>query len=125
MWIEQFSGNLFSRGGNGNTRVNDTAFKQFATLADVGKAEKVNSQGTNWIRYESGLQMCWVNNITTLTTWTFPVPFLATPALQIASIENYYSTAYRNGSNTSCYLVGKDRDDDGIQASVLAVGRWK
>lgn len=125
LWIEQFSGNLFSRGGNGNTRVNDTAFKQFATLADVGEAEKVNSQGTNWIRYESGLQMCWVNNITTLTTWTFPVPFLATPALQIASIENYYNTSYRNGSNTSCYLVGKDRDDSGVQASVFAIGRWK
>lgn len=125
LWIEQFSGNLFSRGGNGNTRVNDTAFKQFATLADVGEAEKVNSQGTNWIRYESGLQMCWVNNITTQTTWTFPVPFLATPALQIASIGNYYNTAYRAGSNTSCYLVGKDRYDYGIQASVLAVGRWK
>lgn len=94
-------------------------------LDDVGKAEKVNSQGTNWVRYESGLQMCWVNSIETLTTWTFPVPFLATPALQIASIDNYYSTAYRGGSNTGCYLVGKDRDDYGVQASVFAIGRWK
>lgn len=125
LWIEQHSGNLFSRGGNGNTRVNDTAFKQFATLDDVGEAEKVNSQGTNWVRYESGLQLCWVNNITTQTTWSFPVPFLATPALQIASINTYYNTAYRAVSNTGCYLVGKDRDDDGVEASVFAIGRWK
>ena len=125
LWIEQYNGNLFSRGGNGSSRVNDIAFKQFATLDDVGKAEKVNSQGNNWIRYESGLQCCWVNDITTQAQWTFPVPFLATPALQISSINNYYNTAFRNGSNTGCYLVGKDRDDDGIQASVFAIGRWK
>lgn len=124
LWIEQFSGNLFSRGGNGNTRVNDTAFKQFATLADVGEAEKVNSQGTNWVRYESGLQCCWVSDITTQVRWTFPVPFLATPALQISAM-NTYTVSLRDVSNTGCYLVGKDRDDDGIQASVFAIGRWK
>lgn len=124
LWIEQASGTLFSRGGNGNTRVNDTAFKQFATLDDVGEAEKVNSQGNNWIRYESGLQCCWVSNITTNAHWSFPVAFLATPALQISGLD-VYSVSFRNVSNTVCFLVGKDRDDDGIEASVFAIGRWK
>ncbi len=125
LWIEQSNGNLFSRGGNGNNRVDDTAFKQFATLDAVGEAEKVDSQGTNWIRYKSGLQCCWVSNITTEAWWSFPVAFLATPALQISSVSGAYDVSFRNGSTTGCYLIGVNRNDDGIDASVFAIGRWK
>lgn len=123
LWIEQSGGTIFSRGGNGNTRVNDTAFKQFATLADVGEAEKVNSQGTNWIRYESGLQMCWVSDFTTEEWWSFPVAFLATPTVQIAPLNGYNNIWIRNISNTSCRPSGGG--DDGKSSSVFAIGRWK
>lgn len=125
LWIEQASGDIFSRGGNGNTRVDDTAFKKFATLNDVGEAEKVDSQGTNWIRYKSGLQMCWESSIYTDSVWSFPIAFLTTPALQIASIAGYPTVSMRDASNTSVTLKGLTSHDDAIESSVFAIGRWK
>lgn len=125
LWIEQSDGTIFSRGGNGNIRVDDTAFKRFATLADVGEAEKVNSQGNNWIRYNSGLQICWVTSIYTNRVWSFPVAFLTTPALQISPIDSDYNVSMRAGNNTSVHLVGRTSDDDDKEVSVSAIGRWK
>lgn len=123
LWIEQFNGNLFSRGGNGNTRVNDTAFKQFATLDDVGEAEKVNSQGDNWVRYESGLQMCWNPSLEHLHTWTFPVPFSVIPVVEATAIPDSGRVAYLYQlSNTACAVYQLEKDN---YSNVLAVGRWK
>lgn len=124
LWIGQYNGTLFSRGGNDQNRVDDTAFKRFATLDDVGEAEKVDSQGTNWIRYNSGLQMCWVNNIKTEAVWTFPVAFLAPPALQISSIDGKRNVSFIDVINTSCALVGLN-NDEAVTTSVFAIGRWK
>lgn len=126
LWIEQNGGTIFSRGGNGNIRVDDTAFKRFATLDDVGEAEKVDSQGNNWIRYKSGLQMCWVPSITTYTRWSFPVAFSAIPAVQLSSLESNHSVGFNSDvSTTGCTPIGKDRDDENIHVSVFAIGRWK
>lgn len=125
LWIEQASGNIFSRGGNGKSRVDDTEFKRFATRDDVNSAEKVNRQGSNWIRYESGLQMCWESSIYTNSVWSFPVAFLKTPALQISPIDSTYSISMANASNTKVNLVGTTSHGDSIKASILAIGRWK
>lgn len=127
LWIKQASGTLFSRGGNGNSRVNDTAFKQFATLDDVGEAEKVDSQGTNWIRYKSGLQMCWNSSLKNTLTWTFPVPFSVTPVVEaIALPDNGNAYQLNSISNTSCAVYqGNENYEKDYRSSVLAVGRWK
>ena len=125
LWVEQSNGNLFSRGGNGTNRVDDTAFKRFATLDDIGEAEKVDSQGDNWIRYKSGLQLCWIRSIYTNRVCSFPVAFLATPALQISSIDGYFNVSMRNVTNTGATLIGTTSHDDDIEISVFAVGRWK
>lgn len=123
LWVEQASGNLFSRGGNGNTRVNDTAFKQFATLDDVGKAEKVNSQGDNWIRYESGLQMCWNARLEASRTWTFPVPFSSSPVAEATGLPDSYPVSLIDQlSNTSCIVA---QGGYGHYSCVLVIGRWK
>lgn len=94
-------------------------------LDDVGTAEKVDSQGTNWIRYKSGLQMCWESSIYTDSVWSFPVAFLTTPALQISSIVGYSTVSMVSASNTSVALKGLNRHDDAIESSVFAIGRWK
>ncbi len=126
LWVEQSNGNLFSRGGNGTNRVDDTAFKQFATLDDVGEAEKVDSQGTNWIRYKSGLQLCWVHSTQSNTWWSFPVAFSATPAVQLSSLDRLHSVGFTSDvSTTGCQPMGKDRDDEDIPVSIFAIGRWK
>lgn len=123
LWIEQAMGTLFSRGGNGNTRVNDTAFKQFATLDDVGKAEKVNSQGDNWIRYESGLQMCWNASLEASRTWTFPVPFSSSPVAEATGLPDSYPVSLIDQlSNTSCIVA---QGGYGHYSCVLVIGRWK
>ena len=123
LWIAQHGGNLFSRGGNGENRVDDTAFKRFATLDDVGEAEKVDSQGTDWIRYKSGLQMCWRNNASTRSWWSFPIAFSVAPTLQIAPINTYHNVYISSISNTACSLSGGT--EDGSPVDVFAIGRWK
>lgn len=123
LWIAQNSGDIFSRGGNGNIRVDDTAFKRFATLDDVGEAEKVNSQGTNWIRYNSGLQMCWNTSLEHAHTWTYPVPFSSVPVVEALGLPDSYSvTLIKQLSNTTCTIAQHSYDN---YSSVLAVGRWK
>ena len=125
LWIEQNGGNLFSRGGNGQNRVDDTAFKRFATLDDVGEAEKVDSQGNNWIRYNSGLQMCWNSELEASRTWTFPVPFSSSPAASAIGIpvgDEYPVSLFSQLSNTSCIVA---QGGYGHYSCVLAIGRWK
>ena len=125
LWIEQSGGKLFSRGGNGNIRVDDTPFKGYATLDDVDRAEKAVSQGTNWIRYNSGLQMCWNNRLEHAQTWTFPVPFSVTPVVVAFALPSDAPADVHwlmHLSNTSCAIV---QEGDGHYSNVLAIGRWK
>ena len=124
LWIEQNGGTIFSRGGNGNIRVNDTSFKRFATLDDVNSAEKVDSQGNNWIRYKSGLQMCWNNKLKATITWTFPVPFSSSPAAVSTSHPDseYGISGFSQLSNTSCKVV---EEGDGVYVCAIVIGRWK
>lgn len=118
LWIQQHDGSIFSRGGNNKNRVDDTEFKQFATLNDVNSAEKVNSQGSNWIRYDSGLQMCWSAQIVSGKWWSFPVAFSGTPAVTITAHDTKLRWVEAL-SNT-----GFTPEGDGY-ACVTAVGRWK
>lgn len=123
LWIEQNGGTIFSRGGNGNIRVDDTAFKRFATLDDVDKAEKVDSQGNNWIRYNSGLQMCWNTSLEHYHTWTYPVPFSSVPVVEALGLPDSYPVTLINQlSNTTCMIAQHSYDN---YSNVLAVGRWK
>ncbi len=125
LWVEQYNGNLFSRGGNSQNRVDDTSFKRFATLDDVGEAEKVDSQGNNWIRYKSGLQMCWNSKLEASRTWTFPVPFSSSPAASAIGIpvgDEYPVSLFSQLSNTSCIVA---QGGYGHYSCVLAIGRWK
>lgn len=118
LWIEQPSGNIYSRGGNKTNRVDDAPFKKYATLDDVNAREKVDSQGNNWIRYTSGLQLCWNSWIGPNTWWSFPVAFSGQPAVTLTArsgdwqwIDGLSNTGFTNkGSGGAC---------------AIAVGRWK
>nr|UWG83906.1 MAG: tail fiber protein [Bacteriophage sp.] len=118
LWVQQSEGLLFYRGGNGNKSVNNTPFKAVATTDDVNAREKVNSQGSNWIRYESGLQLCWNSWIDAGAWWSFPVAFSRTPAVTVTArsgdwqwVDSLSNTGFTNkGSGGAC---------------AIAVGRWK
>lgn len=118
LWLDQDGGNIRFRGGNGTDIVNNIPFKTVATTEDVNGREKVNSQGINWIRYESGLQLCWTRWINANTWWSFPVAFSSNPAVTVTArdgnwqwIDGLSNTGFTNkGSGGAC---------------AIAVGRWK
>ncbi|GAA6391520.1 hypothetical protein I3700191H1_14050 [Megasphaera massiliensis] len=139
LWLSQPNGPLWYRGGNGDGRVNDKSFTEVATKGDVNDArnrannaqnsansansnansrEKVNSQGGNWIRYESGLQICWGNPYLNEATWTFPRAFSGNPAIFLtkASSTNVVPM-YKDLTSTNVYVT--------MGGSTLAIGRWE
>ena len=115
LWIEQDYGTLFSRGGNGSIPINGVPFKRFATLDEV---EQVASQGNNWIRYKSGLQLCWVNAVGGGSWWSFPVAFSSTPTVVFTDISGNWP--WVSGiTTTGCYHKSDDAGNG------FAIGRWK
>ncbi len=118
LWVEQDGSYIYSRGGTGENRVDDTPFKRYATSDDVGAYEKADSQGNNWIRYKSGLQLCWVNDVGRGSWWSFPVAFSSTPTVVFTDISgNWPWISYI--TNTGC------RHNSDGKGTGFAVGRWK
>lgn len=118
LWLDQDTGLIHFRGGNVADIVNNLPFKTVATTDDVNAREKVNSQGDNWIRYESGLQLCWNSWIDAGARWSFPVAFSGTPAVTITARTGNWQWV-GDLSNTGCSNKGS-----GV-ACAIAVGRWK
>lgn len=118
LWLEQREGRLFYRGGNASSSVNDTPFKAVATTDEVNAREKVNSQGSNWIRYESGLQLCWTTWVDANAWWSFPVAFSVAPAVTLTARAGEWQWV-GDLSNTGCTNKGSGA------ACAIAVGRWK
>lgn len=118
LWLDQDSGRIRFRGGNSTDIMDNIPFKTVATTDDVNASEKVNRQGSNWIRYESGLQLCWNSWINAGAWWSFPVAFSETPAVTVTArsgdwqwVDSLSNTGFTNkGSGGAC---------------AIAVGRWK
>lgn len=118
LWLDQDAGLIHFRGGSAHNIVNNLPFKTVATTDDVNAREKVNSQGDNWIRYESGLQLCWNSWIDAGAWWSFPVAFSGTPAVTITARSSDWQWV-GDLSNTGFTNKG------GGGACAIAVGRWK
>lgn len=115
LWIEQNAANIYSRGSNGNITLEDTPFNRFAKLDEV---EQVKSQGDNWIRYASGLQLCWAHSIKAGGWWNFPVAFSSTPVVQLTGVSGDW-TWVDGITTTGCY-----HKSDGT-GNGFAIGWWK
>lgn len=118
LWLDQDSGLIRFRGGNAQKSVDNIPFKVVATTDYVNAREKVNSQGSNWIRYESGLQLCWTTWIDANAWWSFPIAFSGTPAVTVTArscnwqwVDSLSNTGFTNKGNGG--------------ACAIAVGRWK
>lgn len=118
LWLTQHEGSIFFRGGNTEHSVNNIPFKAVATTDDVNAREKVTGQGSNWIRYESGLQLCWNSNVAAETHWSFPVAFAHIPAVTLTCRDTNW-TWLDDLSTTGVTNQGSGG------ACVIAVGRWK
>ena len=116
IWISQSSGDIYSRGANPSINIDGTPFKKYATLDEV---EQVNKQGDNWIRYKSGLQLCWYSNAPgSKTRWNFPVPFSNIPTVTAICVDSaqwpWIGKITTTGVTTQ-YSKG----------NIMAIGRWK
>ena len=114
LWIEQSDGTIYSRTGNGANPVDAAKFRKFARLDEV---ESVNSMGSNWIRYKSGLLICWVNSVGGNARWNFPYPF-SSPPVVVGSATSGDWAWISSISNTGCYFKC------GGSGNCLAIGRW-
>ena len=109
LWISQPDGLILSRGGNSSSSVNDTDFKYF---------ERIEGQGDTWIRYASGLQICWTRAIASKAYWTFPVPFSISPAISLTGSVGKWCWA------NEISILGCINESDGT-AMGIAIGWWK
>ena len=72
---------------DGNNSVNLVLDPSGSATWNEKEVERVNASGTNYIRYESGLQLCWDNAFGGATSSgvsvTYPVPFVGTPVINV------------------------------------------
>ena len=107
----------------------------FNALANV--AERVNSGGDNWIRYESGIQLCWGDGVTNQHSGlaiTLPVPYtngefnvsLTTFGTNDALSAQIALYLEHNSSTTFTVWAASDGTlAPGIGFSYFTIGRWK
>ena len=112
-----------------------TGDKAFTGGVTVGgyEPECVVDKGNGYIRYSSGLQMCWgrvtVNGAITATNTkvTFPVAFKSTPAVLTTGNANYLGYNVMVGWETATsFTIGTARESPAVgDTNWFAIGYWK
>lgn len=102
-----------------------TASGSSSFQAGYKEIERVNASSTNYIRFESGLQICWGSeNITATKQITYPAAFIGGRyTLTVSTNSNGYCWA-TSADNTSFYF-NCSNFGTGIIARYIAIGRWK
>ena len=128
-----YSGRFYLTAHNGTTG-SELQGRPDGTLTWKGKeVERVNSSGTEYIRYESGLQLCWgiANGVTTGgNTITFPVAFSSRPrvvtGIDASNPETVvYCTKAASVTTTNFKVVVTDGSYRAWGGCYIAVGSWK
>lgn len=116
---------LATNDGNGNLA--NLVLNPNGSATWAGKSiERVNASGTKYIRYESGLQICWgaVTGIgTTAKSVTYEQPFNATPGL--SSTLNTNVTTLRTSSVSATGFSADTTTGSSYTLYYVAVGFWK
>lgn len=104
-----------------------------------------DSAGTNYMRYDNGLQICWVNTTVSMAintaygslyqgayTWTFPVEFVSAPTVTVGAVRwgtgASWGTLGSAPSTTQAILRGIDiasRASGSTHIEAMAIGWWK
>lgn len=101
--------------------------------------ERINAIGENYIRYESGLQICWGRvhteslSPTKDTPWhlTFPVPFSVVPSIVSDAAVGFRAhlaggvEAVGPTEAFGYYKYVQDHSAESADVSVIAIGKWK
>lgn len=127
-----------------------TTYKKFTLLssdvtADATIADFVVETGTDYIRYDSGIQICWLNTTTNMAldtayaslyignySWTYPKAFTSVPTVTVGMMKwgtgASWGTLAGLPSTTSATLRGIDavsRASGNTYIQAMAIGRWK
>ena len=104
-----------------------------------------DSAGTNYMRYDNGLQICWINSNVSMAintaygslyqgsyTWTFPVEFVSAPTVTVGAVRwgtgASWGTLGGAPSTTQAVLRGIDiasRASGSTHIEAMAIGWWK
>ena len=78
LWIEQSSGRIFHRGGNGSIAINDTPFKRFLDIDDLSSAGVVAGDVSNanawWVKLGGAVPLI-IQGLTGSNTCNWPIAF--------------------------------------------------
>lgn len=130
IWIEQPSGALYFRGGNGSDIVNDEVFTRVATEADVSSAGygivAANLAQNGYVKFANGLILQWgLSDNRQYQTITFPISFsrncYCVNWMAISSVTNAYkASGYVNSVTRNSFYA--TADDINCQKYWIAVG---
>ena len=114
------------------------AFNQFISWMK-SKFMAIEEQGTGYIRYTNGIQICWGggvndNNITTgKSAYTFPKAFNAEPTLIVSAFLLGLYSVVAEATSTTTFTVGfislwispSEYAPYGVPFNYIAIGTWR
>lgn len=122
MWLVKAYGTIVDTGSIDEQAYIDDRYAAMKTYVD-GKFDSVVAKGTDYIRYDSGLQICFgsVTGSTTATVKNFPVPFSSVPSVSASPSERTLLSI-----SGVTYTGFTHRADSGTSiVRYIAVGYWK
>lgn len=136
LWIEQNSGRMFHRGGNGSTAINDTPFKRFLDTDDLSAAGVVAGDVSNadawWVKLGGTIPIIiqggytWVGSRSNITV-NYPISFskaLGIAGLAVVNNQNPSGRGFEHiktfSGSSFIYYSGFDMADKWL--TWLAVG---
>lgn len=128
IWIEQSSGDLYFRGGNGFNIVNDEVFTRVATEADVSSAGygivAANLAQNGYVKFANGLILQW-GVCNTENYHAFPITFGT--VFSLVALPNYNTNRYQNLVCTALdsygFTVSMSWGGTSVPALFFAIGK--
>lgn len=128
IWIEQDSGALYFRGGNGSNIVNDEVFTRVATEADVSSAGygivAASLAQNGYVKFANGLILQW-GVCNTENYHAFPITFGT--VFSLVALPNYNTNRYQNLVCTALdsygFTVSMSWGGTSVPALFFAIGK--
>lgn len=133
LWIEQHTGKMFHRGGNGEVAINDTPFTRFLDTEDLSTAGVVAGDVSNpdswWVKLGGAVPLIIQGGYeyhsgTDRRTWTFPIVF---PHACLSAMNTLmYDGSSGDGNMDTVYNLSKTslnyRSDNRCGSYRIAIG---
>lgn len=113
-------------GGNSASLVLNNSGSATWNGKEVERVNAMDLDNPGYIRFESGLQICWGSESSvanTSVTVTFPAPFSGTPRLTLSAGSSSVTYGWTN-INSSIFVV-RTSSTSGVIVYYMAIGKWK